>query len=828
MMGRFGGGLAALTASWRIALRIAFRAARRSMGRSVLVVCLLSIPICAASVLVMAYSWLAVGAEQKATWQLGQADLHLSGPDLEEVTSALPPGSQVALDRAGDTVVATPTGFVVSAYRAVDVSSPLLDGAHLIRAGRLPVGASEVALTGPSAESLDLGLGDTLSAGMPLRELTVVGIIDTPGQLSRELLIVPAEHPLSTGGREGVLVGLPDSHANWVPMKDGPAVNIGFTRRDGLGASAAERALAAAGAAVVVGFASVQVLLLVAAAFAVGARRQQRDLALIAAAGATGRQLARMVLANGLLLGTAAGVVGVGLGVVISLAGRGVLERLADHPVPSVTFGSLPWWQLAGAGGLAVMIGLGAAFGPARGVARQQLRQAMSGREVAATRTTRRLKTIGLGMAAIGVMVAVFATRPAVGSAVLAAVGGGFVLVGAAACAPGAVAVAGILSSRTTLPVRLAVRHGARHRLRTGAAAAAVCAAMAGSVGMILYMSADTNTGVAAAPTAPAELLLLPPTGAELLSPDDLDRLAQLPPVTKVVPLRIADAHVAQPAGPPDVAPPQVSTAVGVGGADVVQAITGAEPDPAAMEALDRGGAITFYQHLSPNGGVRLLTTDGSSVELPSTMVPAAANYSDTSTLPGIVISAETARALQLEVGPGGVLVRTGRVPTPEEFIQAQSIVLGAQVRDPENVPAGPAPLVAGAEATESRVFTPITLILALVSALVTLVASGVAVSLANAEMRDDLSTLAAVGAGPGLNRAVAAGQAGLIVGIGGILGMLSGVTPAAGLIAINPEVSWHPPWGALGLAIVGSPALAVMMTALLARQRTVLVRRLT
>lgn len=119
-------------------------------------------------------------------------------------------------------------------------------------------------------------------------------------------------------------------------------------------------------------------------------------------------------------------------------------------------------------------------------------------------------------------------------------------------------------------------------------------------------------------------------------------------------------------------------------------------------------------------------------------------------------------------------------------------------------------------------------LILALVSALVTLVASGVAVSLANAEMRDDLSTLAAVGAGPGLNRAVAAGQAGLIVGIGGILGMLSGVTPAAGLIAINPEVSWHPPWGALGLAIVGSPALAVMMTALLARQRTVLVRRLT
>ena len=824
MTGHAGGRLGEFAGSWRIALRLARRAARRSVGRSVLIVCLLSIPICAASMLIVAYSSLSVGTEQEATWRLGQADLLLSGPDLEQVEAKLPPGSRVTPEWAGDTVVAGRDGFAVSPYRAVDVADPLLDGAYLVRAGRPPLGADEIALTGPLAESLKVEPGQTLSAGMPLRELTVVGIIDTPDQLSRELLIVPPDYPMSSGGRFGILVDLPDGQAGWTPARDG-SVAVSFIRRDGLGASAAERALAAAGAAVVVGFASVQVLLLVAAAFAVGARRQQRDLALIATAGATGPQLARTVLAHGLLLGAIAGVVGAGLGLASILAGRGVLEQLADRPVD---LSPLPWWQLAGVGVLAVMVGLGAALGPARAVTRQQLRQALSGREVTAARTTPRILTTGLVLAAIGVVVAVLATRPTVGSATLAAVGGGLVLIGAAACAPGAVAAVGMLSRRAILPVRLAVRHCARHQLRTGAAVAAVCAAMAGSIGLIFYLSADTNTGLAAAPNAPRELMLVPPAGAELLSSNDLDRLAHLLPVTEIVPLHMAAAHAAQPAVPPGVGPPQVSTAVAVGGAEVIRAVTGTGPEPDDVEALNRGAAITFYHHLDHSGSMRLLTADGSSIELPSRVVSAAANYSDASVLPGVVISAETARALDLHVRPGGILLRISGTPTAEEFAQAQSIVLGAQVRDPHNTPAGPVPLAAGVEPVSDRAVTPITLVLAVVSALVTLVASGVAVSMANAEMRDDMSTLAAVGAGPGLRRGIAAAQAGLIVSLGCVLGVLGGVTPAAGLVAINAEVSWHLPWGVLAMVVVGAPALAVVVTVLLARQRTVLVRRLT
>jgi putative ABC transport system permease protein len=102
-----------------------------------------------------------------------------------------------------------------------------------------------------------------------------------------------------------------------------------------------------------------------------------------------------------------------------------------------------------------------------------------------------------------------------------------------------------------------------------------------------------------------------------------------------------------------------------------------------------------------------------------------------------------------------------------------------------------------------------------------------VAVGLATAEMRDDLSTLAAVGAGPRLRRRIAAGQAGLIVGAGALLGMAGGIAPAAGMVAFRRDLEWHLPWLSLTVTVLFAPALAVAATALLTRPRLVLVRRL-
>jgi len=170
----------------------------------------------------------------------------------------------------------------------------------------------------------------------------------------------------------------------------------------------------------------------------------------------------------------------------------------------------------------------------------------------------------------------------------------------------------------------------------------------------------------------------------------------------------------------------------------------------------------------------------------------------------------------------------TTREPTGAELAAAQTTALTAQLRRGAEGWSGPARLLVGKEPTQGGKTDPMVYVLAVISTLTTVLASGVAVWLAAAEMRDDLSTLTAVGAGPRLRRWTAAAQAGLIVGIGGILGVAGGIAPAAGLVALRNDLSWHVAWWPLVLTVLGAPLLAVVVTALATRPCLTLVRRLT
>ena len=82
----------------------------------------------------------------------------------------------------------------------------------------------------------------------------------------------------------------------------------------------------------VVVMALLEVVLLAGPAFAVGARRQSRTLALMAASGGTPKQARRVILAGGLVLGGVAAVLGVVLGIGVGLGpapGRAALLRHA-------------------------------------------------------------------------------------------------------------------------------------------------------------------------------------------------------------------------------------------------------------------------------------------------------------------------------------------------------------------------------------------------------------------------------------------------------------------------------------------------------------------
>jgi putative ABC transport system permease protein len=391
------------------------------------------------------------------------------------------------------------------------------------------------------------------------------------------------------------------------------------------------------------------------------------------------------------------------------------------------------------------------------------------------------------------------------------------------------VSLAGRAARRLPPAVRLAARHAARHRLRTAASVAAVCTAVAGSMALMLINAAENVDHVMLQPTARAGQVLVPAQAAGRLTPESLRELERSLPTRATVPVHPLRATAAEQLDESadygnSGLPPMPSQTVAVGGAELIRAVTGAEAPPAALETLRHGGAVAFTPSLVDGGRLELQADGRAKIQLPAAVVAAPDTYTD---LPGAVISARTAAAHKLALGPASLIVDTVRVPTAAEIAAATSIALAGQVGAGSADPATLAGLTVGAKPRVHRDFGAMFLVLAVVSGLVTLAASAVAVGLAASEMRDDLSTLAAVGAGPRLRRRIAAAQSGLIVGLGALLGAAGGIAPAAGMVAFRTDLSWQVPWLPLTVAVVAAPLLAVLATTVLTRPRLVLVRRL-
>ncbi|MEV0610223.1 FtsX-like permease family protein [Polymorphospora rubra] len=782
---------------------------------------MLAVPVFAGSALILTWSSSYASGEREASWQLGRADLWIDGGNVDQAVAELPVGSATLPYTTGKTIIAIDDRHLSAEYWAADVSADMNAGKYVLRSGTIPTTQAEVALTGSLARQLNRGIGDTIRAGLPQRTLAVVGIIDTADQLGRKALIVAGAHPLSSDASMRIMVSLPPVAASWRPDS---ISDIGYLDRTSLMPSPAEQAIRTAGLTVVVGFAGLQIMLLAGAAFAVGARRQRRELAMIAAVGANRRQVSRIVLAYGVMLGAIAGLFGVALGIVVFRFSRSGIERLVNHPLAD---GPPPVLSLLFVAIVAVAVGLGATAGPARSVSRQSIKQTLIGREADSVRSGRRLFRIGAAVALIGAFAAAYAASPQVGDARLAAGGAVLVLLGLAALAPFAVEMLERFARPAPLTLRLALRHASRYQFRTAAAVAAVCAAVAGSVGISLFLSADTRTGAASQPNARPGQVLLSAESVRVLNPEGLTELADTLPVTGLVPVQTANAAAlffftgADSAEPP----PELSPTVVVGGPELVKIVTGEPAAPAIIDALDRGEAVTFYPQLMQGGATILTTTDDRKITLPARLVPADDYYRD---LPAIVVSAATAEQNGLEVSQSGLVLDTSRVPTTAELDASQSVLLRSQVAAGEGGPTTPLQLTLGHQPTEHVQTDPMVYVLAAISGVVTLVAGSVAVGLATAEMRDDLSTLAAIGAPTRLPRWLAASQAGLIVGVGTILGLTAGTAPAAGLIALRDDLTWHLPWWLPPVVALGMPAIAVLATAVISRPNLQLTRRLT
>jgi putative ABC transport system permease protein len=848
-----------MTTGQRALLRIARRDAQRAPGRSALIVLMIALPVFALSFVDVLVRTAQPDPDEAVTWRLGATQYmlraenpigsgYMQAPDPEkggiatdgsfgdpsqddgsyaDPAAVRPAGGRVLTQETAEVDVRVRGGADRALWMQVAAADPAFAGRFELLAGRPPRGRDEVLATPALLERT----GRVITVMEPRARLRVVGTARQAGDSTLEAVFAPpGTLPLT---REQVferlvyVAGAPPLTWDQVVRLNAQGVSA-YDRdivldpppRDRVryyaagGPSTSDELLGAlAIGAVVLILAALEVVLLAGAAFAVGTRRQARSLALLAATGASPRQVRRVVLAGGLVLGTVAAAIGVAGGILAAAAARPLLEHFADESFARFDVRPL---ELLAIAAVAVVTGVLAAIAPARSAARQDVVAALADRRDRVAIRARvpaagvLLALLGAALAATGSVWAAAAGESEAAAALIGA-GAGIAVIGLVVLSPVVMALAGRLGAYLPLAGRLALRDAARHRGRSAPAMAAVLVAVSGSAALLLYVAAidhhDRNAYMQQLPVGTAGVPLLDyinegadqvrrPAGPLIRAVE-----SHLPvrerTVVETAPAecercrraleRDGAAAPANDVAAPDDGPPWAGLEV-VGHGLVVGS-------PALFERLNGRSDPAAERRLAAGGAARLASPFG--------------QLGDT------VVSPAAARRLRIPVAPTYVLFELDRLPT-----EAEEQAAGAALRASGT----------SAELTVERgyrsEFSLGLLALVLGAGVITLGAAGIATGLAQADARPDHATLAAVGADPRMRRSLAAMQALAIAGIGTVLGVAAGLVPALALVGATPALEPVLPWAQLLALLAGVPLLAAAAAWLCTRSRMPMDRR--
>jgi putative ABC transport system permease protein len=920
---------------WLTALRIARRDARRARGRTALVIALIGLPVLGLAFVAVSIDTFRLSPAERADRELGTGDAVLEwqfdspvrqhptelygfpdGDDVKhrgvatepEVLAALPAGSR-AIPKWDDTRgFRTATGTATLQTVELDYTDPLARGILVPLAGRAPERADEVALSPYAAKRVGAGVGGTLRADKGTRSWRIVGLVEDPTELRRQLTVFPPAtlHPLDppprpAGEGDGArpVVNGASGRLTWIVDAPGPLPWPDVRRLNGAGIVALSRAVLLDPppdseippemvapqsrfpvAPMLGGMLVLEVVLLAGPAFAVGARRRRRELALVAANGGTPAHLRRIVLADGVVLGVAAAAAGIVAGVLAAVAARPLIEEYVAQSRPGA-FRVYPA-ALAALAGLALLAGVLAALVPAWTAARQPVVAALSGR-YAATATRRRWALAGLVLLAAGVALTVGGGGGA--HAVLTAVGLTVGQLGLVLCTPTLIGLLSRLGGRLPLGPRIALRDVGRNRAAAAPAVSAVLAAvsMSALVGTLYLANERQNVYSDLPTTLPSGYAAAAPREVKGADPQAMraaeNALRASLPVTAVVPYgwfacparaakedaavacyaraevpaarrcpyaliaeqrepTAAEQRAARRDGRCDTADrfartsyAPVSPLIAIVEPDDVRHLVRLDPAvvDAAVATLRAGGVVVDSARLVEDGRVTLKVIDepttgtaeppGRTVRVPGYALPAGADS------PSLIFAPSTLDRVGLAGRPAGLVAATSRPPTQAE-------------RDRLNAAIAAVPgWAAGVEEKPVREDNPYLVLLAIGAGLITLGAAAIATGLAAADGRADLTTLAAVGASPGVRRALSVSQTGLIAGLGSALGLAAGIGAAmAFIVGTNrsngdiwpapPTMPYAVPWLNVVVSLVLVPLVAVLGAGLLTRARLPIERR--
>ncbi|MEV0827429.1 FtsX-like permease family protein [Nonomuraea rubra] len=715
-----------------------------------------------------------------------------------------------------------------------DLRDPLGAGLRTLAEGRLPASPQEIAVT-PALLDRGVSVGGTLQLTKRAEPRRVVGVVVDPTRPGVQEVV----------GLYGAVVG--DKHDpqgnGWLVDTPSPVTWKKVRELNQVGLRVASRAVIEGPRAanlndvpsrtdqvlwlaIAVLLVVTETVLLAGPAFAVGLRRRRRELATIAAQGGSPAHLRAIVLADGLVLGGVAALLGTALGIGAGALAESIAARLLDWRSGPV---DVPWAQVLGVAALGLLSALAAAVVPAIQAARQSPARVLANRpDEVRDRASRPL--IGLVLLVLGLGAAILFSP---GSELGVVAASTVVLFGLIVLMPWLVRRTAPLAGRLPLPARLSVRDAVRHRARTVSAVAAVMAATMGAVtvGMAYtsMYSADQRMNRLDAPEGTLSVSafeandetwakvravtqerlpgaqLVPGLGVQDRDGRSLDIMIQTERdcsgACKIFTLSYFDVPI---------------------GDTRLLALFQGRSDPQAVAALAAGKVVVFDARLVVDGTVSVTvqnrTGDGTvprTFRVPAVVARGAEPDQGGAVVPPSVVTAagfKTAeRRIFLRSTPDGVDLDVHRFTRELQTVTSSAF----------------------AYMTEDRTGARLTVMLSVaLAAAVVLVLGGTfaATGLAVADMRRDLDTLSAVGGRPRTRKLVVAAQAGYIAGLGAVVGLVAGAVTGSAL-SESMASRWGDspivvPWAFLGLLVLGLPLLAALLSGLFTRTRMELARR--
>jgi putative ABC transport system permease protein len=801
LRGPRNGGVAAR----RAVIRWAGRMFRREWRQQLLVVTLLTVAVAAAiGSITIVYN---TGPADNSQFGSANSLLEFDGSDPRKLEAGLAAARRAfaTTDVISHRSVAVPGSVETLDFRAQDPNGA--HGAELLalRRGSYPTGPGQVAVTDGVAELLRLDIGSTLA--LDGQRQTVVGIVENPRQLSDEFALVS---PSSARAADHVTVLVDASDESlesfFGPGPDPPPAFAGAQMRGNDHPEASTLAM----------FSVTTVFLLLAslvaaAGFAVVAQRRLRQLGMLAAVGATEKQVRLVLLANGAIVGAIATVVGTTAGLAAWVVFAPTLESAVDHRIDRL---SLPWWLIATTALLAILGATAAAWWPGRAAARLPVVLALSGRPLK-PRPARHSAIAAAALIAVGVGCLALSNRD---RPLLIIAGIVATILGCLLMGPLAIRIFSGLAGRVSIAPRLALRDLVRYQARSGAALAAVTLALGIAATVVVVSSAEAAKKAAEPPTlsdrqvrvylGPGEARELTPVEA----PAQLPRLAasvrqiatQLDQAT-VMPLRKA----VQPGASPFV----VGDTRVFAGVDLTRRVDRMYSPEAQLYVATP--AVLRYLGIDPaavDRGADFLVD--SSVRTDELFMPSMTSRehlaitnvqrietgqhlfgSDSAQTPPSFITLDGLRRHGWRQIPAGWLLESSRALTSDQIAEARDIAADAGLTiEVEQEGSSNATVMAVATAA---------------GAILALAILAMTVGLIRSESAGDLRTLTATGATTGIRRTLTATTAGALALLGALLGIAGAYVVLAATYHDDLGYLSDVPVLWLVLAVVGVPLTA-------------------